>query len=548
MPESPPLATAAPQRLPTSSRLRKSFLLPILLLAALLALAQINQHLILASDNASYVVLAQALATGRGYVMINEPAAPAMNLYPPGYPLLLAGALQLSGAVAKPMQAIIAMKLVTVIFYLACLPILYVLVQRRRGEATAALTTLLFAVNPPTLSLATEVLSEMPFVAFTLLTLLLMDCFDAAQRAARSARLLIAVALALAAAYYMRTAGMAILAAVPLYLVLKRRIGAGVALGAALVLAALPWFLRSSAPPTPETPFFARSYVHQVLALAPYSDQSATLLDLAGRVVANSLAYGARILPETMFPHLAWLGPLAPVASAIIALLVLLGFLIEIRSGLRASELAIAAYWLSLSLFVWVLGFRYVLVILPFAFLYLLVAVCWVGRAPARFLSFAARRPVSAHTTILPLVLLVAAVLLLSALAVDVRRAERNLRLTRRQTLVEVYAGNLEWTRYLQAASWIAENTPANAVLMSRKPDLLYLLAERQTVEYPYTQDGAILMSTIEHNAVSFILEDAFTWTRTTETYLIPAMHASAGDFALAYETPAPHTRVWKIR
>jgi hypothetical protein len=41
-------------------------------------------------DDGLYVILAKALATGRGYHFLNLPGAPAAVHYPPGYPLLLA--------------------------------------------------------------------------------------------------------------------------------------------------------------------------------------------------------------------------------------------------------------------------------------------------------------------------------------------------------------------------------------------------------------------------------------------------------------------------
>jgi 4-amino-4-deoxy-L-arabinose transferase-like glycosyltransferase len=544
---------------------RRLALPAIIAAAALLALAQVNQHLILASDNASYIVLGQALAQGRGYVMVNEPLAPAMNLYPPGYPLVLAAILRLSGALAAPLQAVVAMKLATVFFYLASLPVLFALVRRRSGDLLAALTTLLFAVNPPVLLLATEILSEMPFVFCALLGLLALDTATDTSAGLPHRRLFLLTmlgALALVAAYYMRTAALAMLAAAPIYLLLKRRLAAGVGLAILLAALAAPWFLRSSAPPNPETPFFARSYLHQVLALAPYSDQTATPLDLAGRVVSNSLTYAVQILPEAMFPHLARLGPLASIVSVAIALLLLLGFVIELRRGLRITELAVAAYWLSLSLFVWVLGSRYVIIVLPFAFLYMLVALQWLAQFFRRTRTNAEGAPISPDAAFfrvqsLPrpighrrsiVILSVAVVLVASALLVDVRRAERNLRQTRYQTIEQVYGDNLEWTRYLQGAAWLSQHTPAGSVLMARKPDVLYLLTGHPTVEYPYTQDGAILMSTLHANHVSYILEDGFTWTRTSETYLAPAMSQLPGVFSLALETPAPRTRIWQVR
>lgn len=522
----------------------RRLVLPVIVaVAAILSLAQVNQHLILASDNSSYVVLGQALAQGRGYVMVNEPLAPAMSLYPPGYPLLLALVLQAAGAVADPLRAVAPLKLVAVFFHLASLPVLYALARRRRGLLVAGAATLLFAVNPGMLTLATEILSETPFILLALLGLLILDwSVETPDGSRRWWGLLAAAALCLAAAYYMRTAGLAMLAAAPLFLILRRRRRGGLALGAALTALALPWFLRSSAPPTPETPFFARSYIHQVLALAPYSEQNATLGDLIGRVFANSWTYAVRILPETMLPHLERLGPLAGAAALLVAALVVLGFVLELRRGLHASELAVAAYWLSLSLFVWVLGFRYVAVILPFAFLYLLVGVQWC----AQRLADGVRR----WRTALPALAvgLAACVLLVSALAVDVRRAERNVRVTRQQTLAESYAGDREWTAYLRAAEWLKAYVAPDAVIMSRKPDLLYLLTRRPTVEYPYTQDTAVLQRVVRANHAGYILEDAFTWTRTTETYLAPAMRGAAESFVLEYETPAPQTRVWRVR
>lgn len=47
-------------------------------------------------DDAYYLLLAKALATGYGYTLINTPTPGIMPFYPPMYPLLLAGILKLS--------------------------------------------------------------------------------------------------------------------------------------------------------------------------------------------------------------------------------------------------------------------------------------------------------------------------------------------------------------------------------------------------------------------------------------------------------------------
>lgn len=512
--------------------LRRLALPAIILLAALLALSQINGRLILASDNSIYVVLAQALARGDGYRMINEPHAPPMSLYPPGYPLLLAVALHLAGAVDNPMDGIGALKLVSALFYLGTLPLVYILVRRRHSPLLALLVSALTAASPSVLSLAGDVLSEMPFVFFGLLSLLLVEKYEETAQPLW----LLGCGLALAGAYYMRTAALALLAALPLYLVIKRKVGAGLALGVLVGLLALPWLVRSSGPQPPETPFFARNYLSQVMAAAPYSDALATLPQLAGRLAGNSLDYAGDILPAVLLPHLDRL-PLSALWAALLAVLVVLGFLLEMRRGLRASEVAVAAYWVSLSLFVWVLGFRYVILLAPFAFLYLLQGVGRLSRGLRRI----------SHRLPATLVVALALGLTVSALAVDARRSERNLRLTRHQTLAQANAGDPEWAHYLQAVEWINGHTAPDAVVLGRKPELIYLLAGRQSVDYPYLPDSRLLLKVVEDNGVDYVVQDGFTWTRTTATYLTPAMQGAASSFAQAYETAPPTMRVWRV-
>ena len=93
--------------------LSKYRLIFILILALLCAASLLNEHLVPAGDNATYMILGQSLVTGRGYRMISDPRTPAMALYPPGYPLLLAGVLALTGTAYDLVAAILPMKLLS---------------------------------------------------------------------------------------------------------------------------------------------------------------------------------------------------------------------------------------------------------------------------------------------------------------------------------------------------------------------------------------------------------------------------------------------------
>jgi hypothetical protein len=60
------------------------------------------------------------------------------------------------------------------------------------------------------------------------------------------------------------------------------------------------------------------------------------------------------------------------------------------------------------------------------------------------------------------------------------------------------------------------------------------------------------LMQCVQDNHVRYVIEDAFSWTRTTPQYLRPALQewlsAEPGGLTLVYETDKPHTRVWQVQ
>ena len=79
----------------------------------------------------------------------------------------------------------------------------------------------------------------------------------------------------------------------------------------------------------------------------------------------------------------------------------------------------------------------------------------------------------------------------------------------------------------------------------------MYILTGRRALEYPYTTDGAELKQAVYNNQVAYVIEDPFTWTRTTEQYLRPALQSwqaeDPGALVLVLETNVPRTRVWRV-
>lgn len=147
------------------------------LLAGLLALDA--SPIGVAADDAMYVMLAKALATGQGYHYLNLPGAPAATHFPPGYPALLA----LLWRIAPGFPDNLALfKAANAIFLGATAAGITRLARSRGVEASWALGLgAVTAISVPLLLLGAMVLSELLFIALLLPLLVALER-DAARR------------------------------------------------------------------------------------------------------------------------------------------------------------------------------------------------------------------------------------------------------------------------------------------------------------------------------------------------------------------------------
>jgi hypothetical protein len=500
----------------------------------------LNGHLVPAGDNATYLVLGQSLATGQGYRMVSDPRAPQMALYPPGYPLIAAGVLALMGTTRQLLAAIVPLKLLSIALFLASIALTYDLL-RRQSTVLAVLTALLMAVNPQLLHFANEVGTEIPYLFMSLACIWLFERLQWEP----GTRAMWGVAILVACAFYVRSIALVMAAAFALSLLAGRQSRQALLLALVTAALALPWFVyTSSLPSTGTSVGLGRGYFALFLSSDPYGAQQATLSEVVSRVMQNLRIYALDIWPNVLFPHASGLatplGPASAVVPLAISLLIGLGFAQEARRG-RASEWYAALYFAACAGYLWAQS-RLIVPIIPFAIYYCGVAV-------QSLLNFVLR---SVRKLKAPAMVLVFLALAVSALTADLRSVQDNLRYGFDQPVDTYYARDLEWDRYLQSIRWITEPSSRRLVVMCRKADFLYVLTGHRALEYPYSPDGMELLQTAGENQVDYIIEDAFTWTRTTEQYLRPALESwralRPDSLSLAYETGAPHTRVWRVQ
>ncbi len=179
-------AAALARLLPSSTyplSLARLLRLPLFWLAALTVLglglrtawALEQDYFPLGGDGRWYLVVAKNVAEGRGYVIDwdedghevpgdGEPTA----FWPPGYPLLLAGAFKLLGA------SMTTAKLLNAALGALAIPLVFLLGRALFDERTGLLGASLFAVLPEPVISSPLVLSEFPFTVLLLAALVVL--------------------------------------------------------------------------------------------------------------------------------------------------------------------------------------------------------------------------------------------------------------------------------------------------------------------------------------------------------------------------------------
>jgi hypothetical protein len=191
------------------------------------------------ADDAFYVILARALASGEGYRYLNVPGHPAGTHFPPGYPALLAVVSLLAPAFPA---SVVAFKALNAAFLAAASVLVTRLLRTRVGMSAAWCVAVgaVTAISVPLLILGNLVLSELCFIALALALLVALERLaDAPVPAWRV--LLLGAAIGLCA--LVRTHGVVLVPAAVVVLGARRRWRDAALLTAAAVACLLPWQL-----------------------------------------------------------------------------------------------------------------------------------------------------------------------------------------------------------------------------------------------------------------------------------------------------------------
>ena len=468
----------------------------------------------LLGDNANYYILGKALAHGEGFVTVSHPKKPRHNHYPPGYPAIMTPVLLLTG------DSIQAVKVFNCLLLLGSLVILYLLASRWLSPVLALVITIFCLLNSHLLFYGSIMMSEIPYLFFSLLTIWLFTKTGSAFRWGDKYIYLTLAALVIT--YYIRALGVALFLGMVIHLLVNRQWKQSIFYAAGLILLVMPWSIRSA-------DLGGSSYMNQLKMLNPYQPSlgEAEFSDYVARIGENVQRYITKEIPSAFYPSIdpAYQQP-ADMGDWLFGL-ILIGVGLAGCWLIRPYRFLLLGYLLAtfgiLMLWpqVWY-GVRFLVPVIPLLYLA-------AGGAIAYLLYNKLKQPAGDWKPFLLLLFIIPLFAPLKKLHDDAASPYHPA-----------------WESYFRAASWINKNVPEGAVISSGKPSLFYLYAQRPVMRYLFTENEETLLQNLEENDVDYVIIDQVYGN--TIKYLLPVVQNNRDRFEVVHQVKNPDTFILKFK
>ena len=418
--------------------------------------------------------MGQSIAAGAGFVQIWDAEKPPDGLSSPLYPLMIAG---VSRTVS---ESILAMKVMTGLFFLGSVWIYFQLFKRIGLTKEAILLTILPLVfNYWVLKHASLMLTELPFMFLSgcgLFFYIKSADDDRTDDLNWWLSLLFTVL-----AYYVRSIGIALAAAIILNELSRQRwrktmLAAGVFIGIFL-----PWMIRGMN-------LEVLTHFDLISALNPSEPfgAKAGFLDIAQRVDINLINYTSTYLSSTVIPVSRWFSNPGNIFSWLLG--------ISLIGVIAYGMFNIGKYRLFLSIYL--LSYITVLLLFPQAFSghrFLLALLPLFYLALYRGLSTMTHNFNYGTKFSFGIMILITILNLWSLRSLEAELSKPLLP---------------QWKGYFEVASWAGKNLTNDAVVATRIGQEFYLYSARKTVQFPFFEDPDELLSYLKYKNVTHIVGD----------------------------------------
>lgn len=476
-------------------------------------------------DNAKYYILGTALSELKGYRQIHLPNEPVETQYPVLFPMFL-GIIQFFSDtlfLSKIIIAGIGVMVTLLFFYFGKNYLGYLLIPLIFLVASSALIS----------EYSIILMSEVPYLLFTILALYM---YQRSLNKPKSQLLFYTAIVMSVLPIHCRSIGLAFSAAfiiVNLFMKRYRYIIAHIA----LLICTIVLFKSATSWDNP--------YILQLFQKNSYDPEMGyvTFAEMVIRIAGNikkysTLIFGKALLPSSdSFPKF-----LTKLISIICSIFILAGWIRILFTPLRMISVYTLFYFGILSM--WQIQWsseRFLVSITPFLFLFIFYGFDTLIRSITseesniliKFFNGLKQSNLAQLTRRKNIVVwIITAIFIFVNVHHRLAYAEKNKKL------------GPDWRNYYSCADWIRLNTPEDAIIMSRKAEMLYLRSKRKGFMYPFTHNVERMIEIMKKEDVSYIVLDNFFWTKTTVRYLIPVIKSHPEMFKVVYALKKPDTYI----
>ncbi len=486
-----------------NSKKKLSVVLWLLLpLGALYALTIVN-YWKPTSDSALYIVAAKSIVRGQGYSYQGFLTSP-----PPLFSLLLSPVIALLGYNFAAMRALIASTA------LGSALLVYLLLRPKTEPVITFAVTFLAACSFPVLFEITRILSDIPYMFFSLSALFFAGAYADEKKVLSWRGILTTVFITLAC--FTRQAGLALLLGVCGYFLLEGFVKGRLnfwsrkALFVLLVfsVAAGGWRLRNKS--IPEQQRFVYEHVREKYQNTPPA------IPLSLKFFVRNGKYYARLLAKTV------MGPYLYIAGQplLITLILLLGFsrcFFRQRGLFEYYVLIYAGTYLS---FGGMQGERYLVPVIPFVFFYFFKGIKVLGGLITHIKVASFQKEKIKQCAIMIVILFL-----------SYSHLRGDIVLIQREHSLPYYKNTV--AEFMEIITWVRQNTAENAVIVSDRAPWVRLLSRRLSIDFPRTKDQQKILQSMLKRKAEYVVYSPVTGLSIK--YLSPVLRDNREYFKRVY-------------
>jgi hypothetical protein len=500
------------------------------LLIVILYIASVSRHWKPEWDSAQFFCLAKSIIAGNGCSYMGHPYLK----YPFGFPLLMSPLLWLFG------PNFLAFNIMMAGIALLSLWVLYIHFGRLFSKEYAALIALLAGTSWLMMFFSGYIMSDMPYLLFSMLALLFTHQFLHSQL--NAFRYGIAAALCLLAACFTRTAGITLIAAVVVATLLHKscpsRLRQLLFLSLLILIPLSAWAVRnklgSAYYKDPVWRQLQEFVTYKDLFLQERWDQPDSRISLGGAVqrsLVNGVYYAGNtsmaILSKKVDADMSQVGTLPKSLLLLLiapALVTAIGFLLNVTRRNDADGFYVLFY---LGMLVAYSGRfdRLLLPVLPFLFHYFLSGLMWLtARIQGLLIPYF---PPANHLSPAILVLF-CGFLVLSNLRVD-------FGIIRLQHHEPYYSPEMQ--QLMDVTQWVRQNTEQDTRIVSVNAPVVAFFAQRWCVSFPWVCDQAVILGMLQKVGAKYLIVGP--QLHDEQRYLIPIVKDHPAIFQQRYSNGA---------